>query len=92
MATKANPKTAKKTKKTRARAIRKPDDGLGVAQLIGETLGRHDEGIRQLAEVVVNLHANIRALRDVVEALAAGASDRRALAAVLRLRRVKLDD
>lgn len=71
-----------------------PDTGdpLGGLQMIATTLGNHDAAIRQLAEVVVNLHQNIRALRDVVEPLADRSNDERVIQARNRLRRVKLDE
>ena len=57
---------------------------------IAETLSSHEAAIRQLAEVVVNLHENVRALRDVAEALGDGPEGRRVVGAIRRLRRVKL--
>jgi hypothetical protein len=60
--------------------------------MIATALASHESSIRQLAEVVVNLHANIRALREVVSALADQTKDPRVTAAKLRLRRVKLDE
>jgi hypothetical protein len=68
-----------------------PDETEAV-QLIAGTLARHEGTIRQLAEVVVNLHANVQALREVVDALTARASDPRISRAKARLRRVKLEE
>jgi hypothetical protein len=67
-------------------------EGSEAVELIATALASHDSAIRQLAEVVVNLHANIRAIREVVEALADGAGDPRVTGARARLRRVKLDE
>jgi hypothetical protein len=64
--------------------------GEEAVELIATALASHDAAIRQLAEVVVNLHANIRAIREVVEALADGAGDARVAGPRARLRRVKL--
>lgn len=68
--------------------------GEDLASLIATALASHESSIAQLAEVVVNLHANVRALRDLVEALAEGASATgpRVAGAKRRLRRVKLDE
>jgi hypothetical protein len=67
-------------------------EGVDAVRLIAEALAGHEAAIRQLAEVVVNLHANIGAIRDVVDALAEGAKDPRVVAAKGRLKRVKLQD
>jgi hypothetical protein len=60
--------------------------------MIATALASHESSIGQLAEVVVNLHANIRALREVVSALADTTKDPQVTRAKLRLRRVKLDE
>ena len=81
----------KKASKTPRPAL-EPHAGVEALQLIGEALAGHEAAIRQLAEVVVNLHANIRALREVADALADGVKDRRVAGALQRLRRLKLDE
>jgi hypothetical protein len=65
-------------------------DGSEAVHLIGATLARHESAIRQLAEVVVNLHDNVRALREVADALGSGATDKRVGAAIKHLRALKL--
>jgi len=57
-----------------------------------DALANHEAAIRQLAQVVVNLHANVSALRELVEAVAEGASGPRVARAAQRLRRVKLEE
>jgi phage shock protein A len=64
--------------------------GEDFASLIATALASHESSIAQLAEVVVNLHANVRALRDLVEALAEPRP--RVAGAKRRLRRIKLDE
>jgi hypothetical protein len=70
--------------------------GEDFASLIATALASHESSIAQLAEVVVNLHANVRALRDLVEALAEEATAAgprpRVAGAKRRLRRIKLDE
>ena len=66
-------------------------DILGALQTFATTLGNHDAAIRQLAEVVVNLHQNIRALRDLIEPLSEASDDERVVRALGRLRRVRLE-
>jgi hypothetical protein len=86
---------AAKKAKTRAKKERperrEPAAGQAI-ELIATALAGHDAAIQQLAEVVVNLHANIRAIREVVEALAEATSEPRVAEARARLRRVKLDE
>jgi hypothetical protein len=67
-----------------------PEAGVDAVQLIAGTLARHEGTIRQLAEVVVNLHANVSALRDVLDALTARTTDPKVTRAKARLERVKL--
>ena len=55
-------------------------------------IATHEATIRKLAEVVVNLHANVRALRDVVEPLASTTIDERVTRPLRVLRRVTLDE
>ncbi len=55
-------------------------------------IATHESTIRKLAEVVVNLHANLRALRDVVEPLAATATDERVTRPLRALLEVTLDE
>jgi hypothetical protein len=74
----------------RAAGPRDVRDTRDAVQRIVEALASHEAAIRQLAEVVVNLHENVRALREVAEALAEGATDERVVGASRRLRRVKL--
>ncbi|HEY8087367.1 MAG TPA: hypothetical protein VIF09_05970 [Polyangiaceae bacterium] len=57
-----------------------------------EAIANHQAAITQLAEVVVNLHANVRALRDVVEPMSERTVDPRVLEAGRRLRAVTLDE
>jgi hypothetical protein len=83
-------KRATKRPRTK-RPVAAPHDGRDAVRLIGEALASHEAAIRQLAEVVVNLHENVRALRDLADALADGATDERVVGARRRLRRVKLD-
>jgi hypothetical protein len=84
----------KGTKRPRTSPPTEPRSGGGedAVHLIATALASHESSIRQLAEVVVNLHANIRAIREVVDALAEGTSDPRVVNARQRLRRVKLDE
>jgi hypothetical protein len=74
------------------RTRRPRSDGADAAQAIVGALASHESAIRQLAEVVVNLHANVRALRDLVDALAEGKTEARIARARLRLGRVKLEE
>jgi hypothetical protein len=67
-------------------------DGAEAVQAIVGALANHESAIRQLAQVVVNLHANVSALRDAVDALAEGASGARGARARERLRRVQLEE
>jgi hypothetical protein len=55
-------------------------------------IATHEATIRKLAEVVVNLHANVRALRDVVEPLAQTTIDERVTRPLRVLRTVTLDE
>jgi hypothetical protein len=81
------------SKKRAKRAVTKRStDGVDAVRLIGATLAGHDAAIRQLAEVVVNLHENVRALREVADALAIGGTDKRVLGAIKRLRALRLDE
>ncbi len=80
---------AKKSTTKRAKAAKEVDAANGI-ELIATALSRHESAIRQLAEVVVNLHANVAALRDVVDALAAESETPRIARARARLRAVKL--
>jgi hypothetical protein len=87
----------KKASKAPRAAVRRDGEGpprneADAVQLIAGTLARHEATIRQLAEVVVNLHANVQALREVIEALTEGTSDRRVSRAKARLGRVKLNE
>jgi hypothetical protein len=65
---------------------------VDAVRAIAATLASHEAAIRQLAEVVVNLHQNVRALRDVVELLAERSADPRVTTAGRRLRSVSLDE
>ena len=68
--------TKKATKRPRAAAGPEtpsgPRGGEDAVQLIATALASHESSIRQLAEVVVNLHENIRAIREVLDALTEG--------------------
>jgi hypothetical protein len=66
--------------------------GADFASLVATALASHESSIAQLAEVVVNLHANVRALRDLVEALAEKAAGPQIAGAKRRLRRIKLEE
>jgi hypothetical protein len=83
---------AKKTqKRSKTLATKSEPDILGGLQAFATALENHDGSIRQLAEVVVNLHRNVRSLRDLLEPLAEASSDERVVRALGRLRRVRLE-
>jgi hypothetical protein len=81
-------KRAKSARKVTAR----PVEGESAGELIVTALAGHESSIRKLAEVVVNLHDNVRALRALVEALSDGAGDKAIKDARRRLARVALDE
>jgi hypothetical protein len=67
-------------------------DGADAAHVMLAMIATHEQTIRKLAEVVVNLHANVRALRDVVEPLASTTIDERVVKSLRALRRTTLDE
>jgi hypothetical protein len=76
------------------KATKRPRAGeeAEAAERIMAILATHEAAIRQLAEVVVNLHANVRAHRDAIDALIDGSTDSRVAGAKRRLRRVTLKE
>jgi hypothetical protein len=88
----SSPRSGPTRPKTTARAREEEREPTEALELIATALAGHDGAIRQLAEVTVNLHANIRAIRGLVEALAAKSTEPHIASARATLRRVKLDE
>jgi hypothetical protein len=57
-----------------------------------DALANHESAIRQLAQVVVNLHANVGALREMADALAERESGAQVARARKRLLSVTLEE
>jgi hypothetical protein len=83
---------AKKKRAAPRRARGETVDGAEAAHAMLTMIATHEATIRKLAEVVVNLHANVRALRDVVEPLASTTIDERVAKPLRTLRRTTLDE
>ena len=73
-------------------AKRAASDETNPVHAMVTMIATHEATIRKLAEVVVNLHANVRALRDVVEPLAQTTIDERVARPLRVLRTVTLDE
>jgi hypothetical protein len=85
-------KRAKGARTARHQETAAPARGSSAAGLIVTALAGHESSIRKLAEVVVNLHDNVRALRALVEVLADGAGEKAVRDARRQLDRVALDE
>ncbi len=84
---------AAKKKRTAPRHARQEStDSADAAHAMLTMIATHEATIRKLAEVVVNLHANVRAIRDVLEPLASTTIDERVVKPLRVLRRTTLDE